>query len=77
METCVSMLLAIIKYLLFCVIVSCRANDNAKRLYDDLLIRSGYNKLIRPVDSNTDKLVVKLGIRLSQLIDIVSSPLFT
>ncbi|KAK3797559.1 hypothetical protein RRG08_054588 [Elysia crispata] len=49
----------------------CHGNDNAKRLYDDLLGRnSGYNKLIRPVGNNTDKLIVKLGIRLSQLIDI-------
>lgn len=48
----------------------CSANDNAKRLYDDLLRNSGYNKLIRPVGNATDKLIVKLGIRLSQLIDI-------
>jgi len=50
----------------------CAANDNAKRLYDDLLRNSGYNKLIRPVGNSTDKLIVKMGIRLSQLIDIVS-----
>jgi nicotinic acetylcholine receptor len=50
----------------------CSANDNAKRLYDDLLRNSGYNKLIRPVGNATDKLIVKMGIRLSQLIDIVS-----
>ena len=50
----------------------CVANDNAKRLYDDLLANSGYNKLIRPVGNATDTLIVKLGIRLSQLIDIVS-----
>ena len=50
----------------------CFGNDNAKRLYDDLLRNSGYNKLIRPVENNTETLYVKLGIRLSQLIDIVS-----
>ena len=49
-------------------------NPDAKRLYDDLLRRSGYNKLIRPVGNNTDKLTVKLGLRLSQLIDVVSYP---
>ena len=48
------------------------ANSDAKRLYDDLLRKSGYNKLIRPVINNTDKLIVKLGLRLSQLIDVVS-----
>jgi len=47
------------------------ANSDAKRLYDDLLRKSGYNKLIRPVMNNTDKLIVKLGLRLSQLIDVV------
>ncbi|XP_058792854.1 acetylcholine receptor subunit alpha-like 1 isoform X2 [Phymastichus coffea] len=45
-----------------------QANPEAKRLYDDLL--SNYNRLIRPVGNNSDKLTVKLGLRLSQLIDI-------
>ncbi|GAB1606056.1 hypothetical protein Ahia01_000888000, partial [Argonauta hians] len=48
----------------------CKANHDAKRLYDDLLRKRGYNKLIRPVGNNTDKLTVKLGIRLSQMIDV-------
>ena len=54
-------------------------NPDAKRLYDDLLRKSGYNKLIRPVGNNTDKLTVKLGLKLSQLIDVVRkfSTLFT
>ncbi|XP_025077297.1 acetylcholine receptor subunit alpha-like isoform X2 [Pomacea canaliculata] len=63
-------LIAVIQRLLILLLTSCQANDNAKRLYDDLLRNSGYNKLIRPVGNNTDKLVVKLGIRLAQLIDI-------
>lgn len=46
------------------------ANPDAKRLYDDLL--SNYNRLIRPVGNNSDRLTVKMGLRLSQLIDIVS-----
>ena len=46
--------------------VSC--NPHAKRLYDDLL--SNYNRLIRPVANNTEKLTVKLGLKLSQLIDV-------
>ncbi|XP_065337403.1 acetylcholine receptor subunit alpha-L1 [Cloeon dipterum] len=44
------------------------ANPDAKRLYDDLL--SNYNRLIRPVSNNTDTVLVKLGLRLSQLIDL-------
>ncbi|XP_043287466.1 acetylcholine receptor subunit alpha-like 1 [Venturia canescens] len=44
------------------------ANPDAKRLYDDLL--SNYNRLIRPVGNNSDRLTVKMGLRLSQLIDV-------
>lgn len=49
---------------------TCHANPDAKRLYDDLL--SSYNRLIRPVGNNSDRLTVKLGLKLSQLIDVVS-----
>lgn len=45
-------------------------NPDAKRLYDDLL--SNYNKLVRPVLNNTDPLPVRIKLKLSQLIDIVS-----
>lgn len=44
-------------------------NPHAKRLYDDLL--NNYNLLIRPVSNNTEKLTVRLGLKLSQLIDVV------
>lgn len=47
-----------------------RCNPDAKRLYDDLL--SNYNRLIRPVSNHTEKVTVKLGLRLSQLVDLVS-----
>ncbi len=46
-----------------------KANPDAKRLYDDLL--SNYNRLIRPVSNHTEKVTVKLGLRLSQLVDLV------
>ncbi|KOX71203.1 Acetylcholine receptor subunit alpha-L1 [Melipona quadrifasciata] len=46
----------------------CYSNPDAKRLYDDLL--SNYNRLIRPVSNNNDTVIVKLGLRLSQLIDL-------
>ena len=49
------------------------ASPDAKRLYDDLLKKSGYNKLIRPVGNTTDTLTVKLGLRLTQIIDVVST----
>jgi nicotinic acetylcholine receptor len=45
-----------------------QANPHAKKLYDDLL--ANYNRLIRPVSNNTEKLTVKLGLKLSQLIDV-------
>jgi nicotinic acetylcholine receptor len=57
--------------LLLAVIGGAVANPEAKRLYDDLL--SNYNRLIRPVGNNSDRLTVKMGLRLSQLIDVVSS----
>ncbi len=45
------------------------ANPHAKRLYDDLL--SNYNRLIRPVANNTDKLTVLMGLKLAQLTEVV------
>ena len=51
------------------LIGSC-GNPDAKRLYDDLL--SNYNKLVRPVVNVTDAVTVKLKLKLSQLIDVVS-----
>ena len=48
------------------------ASSEAKRLYDDLLKRKGYNRLIRPVSNKSDTLVVRIGLRLTQILDIVS-----
>lgn len=45
-------------------------NPDAKRLYDDLM--SSYNSLIRPVGNNSDRVTVKIGLKLSQLVDVVS-----
>ncbi len=42
---------------------------DAKRLYDDLL--TGYNRLIRPVGNNTEKLTVYMGLKLTQILDVV------
>ena len=54
-------------------LVTC--NPDAKRLYDDLM--SSYNSLVRPVGNNTDKLTVKMSLKLSQLIDVVSTIYFS
>ena len=52
-----------------------RCNHDAKRLYDDLLRKNRYNRLIRPVGNSTDKLTVKMGLKLAQVLDVVSIPL--
>jgi len=49
-----------------------RPESDAKRLYDDKLRFSGYNKLIRPVGNTSDTLTVRIGLRLTQIIDVVS-----
>ncbi|KAJ8298093.1 hypothetical protein KUTeg_024624 [Tegillarca granosa] len=41
-----------------------------KRLHWYLLQERQYSKLIRPVGNDSDKLLVKLGMRLSQLLDV-------
>lgn len=56
-------------FLLLFLVNFSHTNPDAKRLYDDLL--SNYNRLIRPVSNNTDTVLVKLGLRLSQLIELV------
>ena len=50
--------------------VPVRCNPDAKRLHDEIL--SGYNKLVRPVRNVTDPVTVKVKLKLSQLIDVVS-----
>ncbi|XP_018323259.1 acetylcholine receptor subunit alpha-like 1 [Agrilus planipennis] len=55
-------------YIIFGLFYSGSTNPDSKRLYDDLL--SNYNRLIRPVGNNSDRLTVKMGLRLSQLIDV-------
>lgn len=49
--------------------IGVEANPDAKRLYDDLL--SHYNRLIRPVSNNSQVVTVRLGLHLTQLIDLV------
>lgn len=46
------------------------SNTDANRLYEDLMM--SYNRFVRPVQNDTETLVVRLGLKLSQLIDVVS-----
>ena len=61
----------LVPLLLALLATAVQSNPDAKRLYDDLL--SNYNRLIRPVANNTDKITVKMGLKLSQLVDLVST----
>ncbi|GBN38656.1 hypothetical protein AVEN_214449-1 [Araneus ventricosus] len=63
--------LLVLAFLLACREARGDSNADAKRLYDDLI--NGYNALIRPVGNNSDRLTVKMGLKLSQLIDVVST----
>lgn len=47
-------------------------NDDAKRLYEELLMKNQYSRLIRPVGETNATLTVNLGLKLSQLVDVVS-----
>jgi hypothetical protein len=47
-------------------------NEDAKRLYDTVLRRSGYNKHIRPVEYETDTVNVSIGLKMAQILDVVS-----
>nr|AAQ75741.1 nicotinic acetylcholine receptor alpha 2 subunit [Nilaparvata lugens] len=72
MRTCPLILLILIILLLLCETVDgAAANPDSKRLGDLL---SNYNRLIRPVTNSTDTVLGsgKLGLRLSQLIDVNS-----
>lgn len=51
----------------------CCGDMAAEKLYHDIMIANGgYNKLIRPVDNGSTKLTVRVGLRLTQIIKVVS-----
>ena len=59
----------------FCIIVLFHlgsSSEKAKKLHEKILHKSGYNKVIRPVINASDHIDVRLGLKLSQLIDVVS-----
>ena len=46
-------------------------HEPAEKKLHDFLLSEKYSKLIRPTGNNTVQLTVKLGMRLSQLLDVV------
>ena len=66
------LVLLVLSFNAFVIVTS---NPDSKRLYAELL--STYNKVVRPVGNNSDRLTIKLGLKLSQLIDVVSQIEFT
>jgi len=60
---------------LFCIIALLNISssfDKAKKLHEVILHKSGYNEVIRPVINASERINVRLGLKLSQLIDVVS-----
>uniref|UniRef100_A0A1I7WNY2 Neur_chan_LBD domain-containing protein n=1 Tax=Heterorhabditis bacteriophora TaxID=37862 RepID=A0A1I7WNY2_HETBA len=54
--------------LLFAFFCLCYSNEDAKRLYDDLMVN--YNRHRRPASGPHEPLTIKLKLRLSQIIDV-------
>uniref|UniRef100_A0AC34QTD7 Nicotinic acetylcholine receptor alpha subunit n=1 Tax=Panagrolaimus sp. JU765 TaxID=591449 RepID=A0AC34QTD7_9BILA len=52
----------------FCLLFICEGNEDAKRLYDDLMVK--YNRHRRPGTSSHKPVTIKLMMRLSQIIDV-------
>lgn len=48
----------------------CYSNHDARRLYDDLLKKKRYNRMVIPLGNNTGKLTIKMGIKLAQVLDV-------
>ena len=57
-------------YSLFHFFAEAETSDAEEKLFKDLFFE--YNRLIRPVENNTDILRVEFGLTMSQLIDVVS-----
>lgn len=55
---------------IFTIIKLINCNEDAKRLYDDLMVN--YNRNTRPVKNPFEPLIVHIKLRLSQIIDVVS-----
>ena len=51
-------------------------NETAKRLYEKLLHESGYNRHIRPVSDESQVILVRILLKMAQIIDVVSIILY-
>ena len=43
---------------------------DAKRLYDDLLVKAGYNPAVRPVMKYGENVTVEMGVALAEIEDL-------
>ncbi|RWS19330.1 Acetylcholine receptor subunit alpha-like 1 [Leptotrombidium deliense] len=59
---------SLILIIIVCLMRKSQSNPDAKRLYDDLM--SDYNRIVRPVINDSTPVTVKLGIKLTQIIDL-------
>lgn len=55
-------------FLFFFFVVS-HQGPNQRRLYSDLM--NGYNPLVRPVQNDSQSLIVSFGLTLMQIMDVV------
>ena len=65
-------LLAGFIWMLASVMAPVGGSADAKRLYDDLLMK-GYDSNVRPTSKRGDSTIISFGIRLSQIVAVVSN----
>jgi hypothetical protein len=58
------------------VLIDSQQDDDELRLVKDLFFK-GYNMNVRPVEDKNLPVEVKFGIAYTQIVDLVSSPLFS
>ncbi|ELU04362.1 hypothetical protein CAPTEDRAFT_152525 [Capitella teleta] len=57
-------------YALLVLLPGTPANEDAKRLYENKLRKSGYNRNIRPVTNDTETVDVSIGLKMAQILDV-------
>lgn len=63
-------ILTVIIVTIFATVKEIQCNEDAKRLYDDLMVN--YNRHRRPANSPSEPVHINIRLRLSQIIDVVS-----
>ncbi|KAK2160315.1 hypothetical protein LSH36_136g05020 [Paralvinella palmiformis] len=56
-------------WIVLATLVGCEANPDAKRLYDDIIMKH-YDKNVRPTTNTSMSTIIRFGIRLAQIVDI-------